>query len=419
VLTITGEAPIHILYVHQLFSTRGGAVGTRSYEVARRMVERGHAVTVVCGSYANAATGIETPFINGRREGLVDGIRVVEYNVPTGNKMSFLARAKAFADFIRRSLREVLRENYDVIYATSTPLTVAIHGIMAKLIRRKIFIFEVRDLWPELPKAMGVITNPLVLMAMSALEWTAYRTADACVGLSPGIVEGIRQRAGDKKEILFAPNAADLEFFAKTREQGIEIEGIRQSDFVAIFSGTHGIANGLDNVLDAAGVLMKNPQPEARRIRFVFIGDGGQKERLVARAQKEGLANCLFLDPVPKISLRRYLGRADVGIMALQNVKAFYFGTSPNKFFDYIAAGLPVICNYPGWVSEMIVENQCGEAVLPGDPEAFARTIIKMSRSTSDLQAMRLQSRRLAERDFDRDAICNHIVNFVEKTARQ
>ncbi|MBA3449223.1 MAG: glycosyltransferase family 4 protein [Pseudaminobacter sp.] len=406
-----------ILYVHQLFSTRGGAVGTRSYEIARRMVAAGHQVTVICSSYANADTGVSGPFVKGVREGMVDGIRVKEFAIPVGNKLSFQARIGAFIRFVVKSLRPVLRDDYDLLYATSTPLTVAVSGIVAKLARRKRFIFEVRDLWPELPKAMGVIRNPLVLAAMSGLEWSGYRAADACVGLSPGIVEGIRRRTGAEKPILLAPNAADLEFFADHESDDVSIPGIDPGDFVAIFTGTHGIANGLENVLDAAAAVAASPDEAARRIKFVFVGDGNRKAGLMERAEREKLGNCLFLDPVPKARLRGFLRRADVGVMALANVPAFYYGTSPNKFFDYLSASLPVICNYPGWVSDLIAEHDCGAGVEAENPQAFADALVAMAKDRDALATMGANARKLGETKFDRNLIAGQLIEFVEQVA--
>jgi glycosyltransferase involved in cell wall biosynthesis len=404
-----------ILYVHQLFSTRGGAVGTRSYEIARRMSERGHQVTMVCGSYANASTGLAGPFVKGLREGVVDGIKVREYAIEAGNKLSFPARVRSFLLFSLRTLSPVLRGDYDLVYATSTPLTVALNGIAAKLFRRrKKFIFEVRDLWPELPKAMGVINNPVVLSAMSALEWAGYRAADACVGLSPGIVDGIRRRAGARKPILLAPNAADLEFFAEADGMDATIPGIGAEDFVAIFTGTHGLANGLENVLRGAAVLKQRKGATASRIKLVFVGDGNRKEALMEQAVREGLSNCLFLDPVPKAELRSYLRRADVGIMALANVPAFYYGTSPNKFFDYLAVGLPVLCNYPGWVTDLINEHECGAAAEAENPEAFASALMHLADGPEALLGMQTNALTLAETSFAREKIAASLIDFVE-----
>src|SRR5690554_1021170 len=154
-----------ILYFHQHFSTPAGSGGTRSYEMARRLLAAGHVVTMIRGSSANGKTGVAVPFVKGKRRGLVDEIDVIEFDLPYSNKDGFLQRSALFMKFALRSIGVALRELTDIVFATSTPLTASIPGIFAKWIRRKPFVFEVRDLWPEPPRAMSVITNPLVLWA--------------------------------------------------------------------------------------------------------------------------------------------------------------------------------------------------------------------------------------------------------------
>ena len=385
-----------VLYFHQHFTTPRGASGTRSYEFARHLVEEGHEVTMVCGSSSKADTGLGGPFGRGRREGVVEGIRVVELEVPYSNYDGFLKRAWAFSRFALRSVGIALREEYDVVFATSTPLTAGIPGIAARWLRRKPFVFEVRDLWPELPKAMGVITNPVVLTLMSWLEWVSYHSAHRLIGLSPGIVEGIVRRGIDEQRVTMLPNGCDLELFDPERydRDSVEIPGVGPDDFVSAFTGAHGIANGLDAVLDAAAVLKERGRND---IKIVFIGDGKLKPRLIARAEQEGLDNCIFLDPVPKEELARMMVRVDVGLMILDNVPEFYRGTSPNKFFDYIASGTPVLNNYPGWLAEMIRSYQCGITTAPGDAEVFADALERLEGTPDDLRSWGAAARTLAE----------------------
>ncbi|GAA75674.1 hypothetical protein P20480_2143 [Pseudoalteromonas sp. BSi20480] len=147
---------------------------------------------MVCGSYGGGETGLTLDFIKGRREGVVDGIHIIEFDLAYSNADGLIKRAGTFLKFALKSIGIALTHKYDVVFATTTPLTAGIPGILARWLRGKPFVFEVRDLWPELPKEMGVITNPLVLAAMSALEWCSYRSAHRCIGLSPGIVEGIK-----------------------------------------------------------------------------------------------------------------------------------------------------------------------------------------------------------------------------------
>lgn len=405
---------MRVLYYHQHFSTPEGSTGTRSYEMARRLVLRGHEVTMVCGSYGMGRTGLSGDYRRGRRQGVVDGIRVIEYELPYSNKDSFLRRSYTFLRFAFRSIGLALTSKYDVVFATSTPLTAGLPGIVARFVRFKPFVFEVRDLWPELPRAMGVITNPVILKLLSWLEWISYRSAVACVGLSPGIVEGIRLRAGRGKQVEMIPNGCDLEMFGRDTIETIELRGVEKDDLVAAFIGAHGIANGLDAVLEAALELKSRGRKD---IKLFFVGDGMKKKELMRRVSHDGLDNCVFLDPVPKRDLKTIMTRVDVGMMILANVPAFYYGTSPNKFFDYITAGLPVINNYPGWLAEMINHHNCGHAVPPEDPQAFADALEMMADHRGSLVEMGENARKLAEKEFDRRKLAEHFVDLLESVA--
>ncbi|MEH6714989.1 glycosyltransferase family 4 protein [Parasphingorhabdus flavimaris] len=392
-----------ILYVHQHFSTPAGAAGTRSYEMASRLIAAGHEVTMVCGSNNTGKTGVDSPFFKGKRQGLVDGIKVIEFDLSYDNKNGFLRRSILFLKFALRSVGVALREPVDIVFATSTPLTAGIPGIAAKWIRRKPFIFEVRDLWPELPRAMGVITNPVVLWAMGLLEWVSYKSADRLIGLSPGIVEGISRHVPDHNKIALVPNGCDSELFSDNVERWRPAE-VSDRDFMAIFTGTHGQANGLTAVIDAAAILNAR---DAKGIKLVLVGDGAEKASLMNRVEKAGLEHIvIFHDPVPKTRLVGLLASADLGLQILADVPAFYYGTSPNKFFDYLAAGLPVITNYPGWIADLVEQYQCGIAVPAADPNLFATALIKMANTSEiDRRSMMGQSKRLAEEQFHRDRL--------------
>ncbi|MAZ21147.1 glycosyltransferase family 4 protein [Roseovarius sp.] len=400
---------MHVLYFHQHFSTPQGSAGTRSYEMAQALIRAGHSVTMVCGSYAQGNTGLASSFTKGRRRGMVAGIDVIEFDLNYGNDMGFAQRIGVFAKFALGSIGVALREPADVVFATTTPLTAGIPGIFARWFRRKPFVFEVRDLWPELPKAMGVITNPLVLWLMAVLEWSSYRSANRLVGLSPGIVDGIAARGVSRDRITMVPNGCDLDLFADPAEAW-RPEGVRDDQMLAIFTGTHGNANGLDAVLNAAAVLKARNRDD---IRIALVGQGREKAALQDRARAEGLDNVLFLDPVPKTRLTGLMAGADLGLQVLRNVPAFYYGTSPNKFFDYISAGLPVLNNYPGWLAGLIDETDCGFAVSPDDPEAFADALIAAAEDRQALTKKGANARQLAEAQFSRPLLAGKWVDWV------
>lgn len=401
-----------VLYFHQHFSTPKGSTGIRSYEMAHRLVARGHQVTMVCGSYGGGETGLTMPFVQGRRRGIVDGIEVIEFGLAYSNADGLVKRGLTFLKFALRSIGLAFTERYDVLFATTTPLTAGIPGIFARWLRGKPFVFEVRDLWPELPRAMGVIKNPLVLGAMSALEWASYRSAHRLIGLSPGIVEGIAHRGVLRDRITLVPNGCDLEIF----NGAVELwrpEQVKATDLLVVFAGTHGTANGLDAVLDAATKLKQRGRND---IKLLLIGQGKLKLGLQARAQREGLGNVVFHEPVNKARLAGLMAATDVGLQILVNVPAFYYGTSPNKFFDYIAAGLPVLNNYPGWLTQMIIDNKCGFAVPPDNAAAFADALEQAADDRQALKNMGTRARALAQKEFSRLLLADRWVNTLKAT---
>jgi glycosyltransferase involved in cell wall biosynthesis len=404
-----------ILYFHQHFSTPQGAAGIRSYGMARRLLARGHQVTMVCGSYGGGKTGLAGDFQDGIRRGMVDGIDIIELDLAYSNHDGFASRAMTFLKFAFRSVRLAFSEPCDLVFATTTPLTAGIPGILARWLRRKPFVFEVRDLWPELPKAMGVIRNPLVLAVMSWLEWLSYHSAHRVIGLSPGIVQGIQSRGIAAERVEMVPNGCDLDIFAAEEIKPWRPDGIPDEALLAIFTGTHGIANGLESVLETAKVLKARGRSD---ICLLLVGQGKLKADLQVTAESAGLDNVLFHAPVDKARLAGLMAGADIGMQILANVPAFYFGTSPNKFFDYIAAGLPVINNYPGWLAEMIVQHDCGFAVPPDSPDAFADALIKAADDRSALVKMGENARQLARAEFDRAILADRFAGALERAAR-
>lgn len=400
-----------ILYFHQHFSTPKGSAGIRSYAMAQSLIRNGHQVTMVCGSFGAGQTGLTQPFDKGVRKGNVDGIDIIEFELPYSNSLSFLKRILIFLSFAFKSIKVAFTEQYDVLFATTTPLTAGIPGIFAKWLRRKPFVFEVRDLWPELPKAMGVIKNPIVLWMMSVLEWVSYRSADRLVGLSPGIVEGIKKCGVAPEKIASIPNGCDLDIFAQEHEPWRPAE-VKSTDLMAIFTGTHGLANGLGAVIEAAAQLQKRGRDD---IKLVLVGDGMQKKTLVEQASQRQLTNIIFHDPVNKTKLAGLMASADIGLQILANVPAFYYGTSPNKFFDYIAAGLPVLNNYPGWLAELIEKQKCGFAVAPENPQAFADALEYAADHREILVQMGKNAQQTAQAQFNRQDLSQQFSEWVAR----
>lgn len=398
-----------ILYIVQHFNIPDGSGGIRPYKMAKALVNSGIEVIVVCGSYGGAKTGLNIDFVNGKRRGFYENIEIIEFEMPYSNNLGFIKRTYLFLKFAMKSIWFSLFEKYDILFASSTPLTAGIPGIFAKWIRRKKFVFEVRDLWPELPKAMGVIKNPAVLCGMGILEYMCYHSADKLIGLSKGIVDGIKKRGIPKERIKNIPNGCDLDIFSTIIDSQRPIEA-EAGDFLCLYSGTHGIANGLNILIDVADILTQKKRSD---IKFVLIGQGKYKNDLQQKSHHKNLKNIIFLDPVNKNDLAKLMNACDIGMQLLANIPEFYNGTSPNKFFDYIAAGLPVLNNYPGWISNLIEEKKCGVTVLPDDPEAFADELLKISNNRNKLNLMSINAKHLAKKSFDRDILAKEWVDWV------
>lgn len=399
-----------VIYFAEHFDTPKTGGGLRPYQMAKRLIAAGHQVTMVCGG-DHKRLGLPASTKKNVYRGDIDGIDVVQISIPYSNNDGVPKRAIVFLKFAWKAMGYALKEDYDLLFATSTPLTDGLPGIAAKWFRRKKFVFEVRDLWPELPKALGM-KNPFLIWGMSVLEKYSYHAADACVGLSPGICEGIRRRSQIGKPISMIPNGCDLDLFTVSTQKPDIIPGVNPTDTVAAFTGAHGVANGLDAVLDMALVLKQRNRDD---IKMVFVGEGKMKNSLKERAERENLNNCIFMGYMPKKELNEVMSRADVGLMILANIPAFYYGTSPNKFFDYIASGLPVVNNYPGWLADMINENKCGIAVEPEKPEMFADAMIQMADHPELRKEYGENGRALAEREFARDLLGAKFVEFLEK----
>jgi len=396
-----------IVYIHQHFGTRKDSSGTRSYEFARRLIDRGHEVVMICATRDSspAASSNESGF----SEEVIDGIRVIRSSIRYSTKLSIGQRVSSFTKFALSTIKKVKAEkNVDLVFATSTPLTVAIPGVLGAKYHKVPFMLEIRDLWPELPKALGV-RNPFLLFPMKQLELWAYRNAQRIIALAPGIKAGIAQTGYPEDKIALIPNSADIDVFKPA------VTSNTSKSIKLMFTGAHGIANGLDAVINAAKVLQDRGESG---IQFLFIGSGATKAKLIERTKELSLLNVMFYNPVPKIELARVLSDADVGMMILKNVPAFYDGTSPNKYFDYIASGLPVLVNYPGWLKEMIEREGCGIYVPPDDPTAFADAVVRLRDNPEERIAMGLRSRALAVRDYARDDLAERFIEVLE-SARQ
>jgi glycosyltransferase involved in cell wall biosynthesis len=403
---------VRVLYLHQHYSTPEGTLPGRSHAFAAALAARGHDVTLLCGRHEGAEIGSDAAFRRGVRRAEVAGYRVVQRDIPYANAMEARARGWAFLRYASWATRRALFGRFDLVIASSTPLTVALPMIAAKRLRGMRTLFEVRDRWPDLPAAMGLLTRRTEA-ALARLERAALAAADAVVALAPGTAEALGVACGDPSRVAFIPNGCDRALFADAAaERPVTAP---EGGILAVYAGAHGPANGLSQLLDVAWVLKAWKET---RVRLVLIGTGAEKPALVARARAEAHDNLTILDPEPRARLAAVLKGADVALHCLAPVPAFAAGTSPNKVFEALAAGLPVLTNCPGWLGRELTRARAGMAFSPGHPAPFAEALSVLAAAPERRAAMASAAARLALR-FDRTLLAARFCAVAEAAAQR
>ena len=398
---------MHILYLHQHFSTPDGSTATRSFAFARTLAMRGHRVTLATGRYQGAETGLAGAFRKGQREGRVAGFQVVEFDIPCANAMGVAARGAAFLRYAAAATRLAFRVKPDLIIASSTPLTVVLPALLAKGLRGIPFIFEIRDPWPELPRAMGVLPAPLAPV-FDTLANFACRHAAAVVALSEGMAETALARGADPARVQVIGNGCDLDLF------GPQVAPWRPPEaapweVLALYAGAHGRANGLGVVIEAASILAARGET---RLRILLVGEGAEKTALIQQAA--GLPNLTFLPPMPKHDVARLFAGSQIALHILANCPAFAEWTAPNKLMDGLAAGHPVISTAPGQAARLLADGGCGIAVPPGDAAGLAAALMNLVENPARRAAMGAAARSLAMRQHDRRLLAARFATLVE-----
>jgi glycosyltransferase involved in cell wall biosynthesis len=401
---------MHILYIHQHFATPSGSTGTRSYEFARRWTKAGHNVTMLTGHYDIG--GLE-PGKGLIQEQVIEGIRVIVVGIKYSNKQPFPQRIISFFCFILLSIYAAMKtKGVDVIYATSTPLTVGIPALVVKWFQRTPFVFEVRDQWPEIPIELGIIKNKFLTKALLWLERLIYKNSEAIVALSPGIAEGVRHVNGTNKLITTIPNSCDTDLF----RPGIDSSIIRKEydwgdKLVFLHAGAMGKVNGLEFIIDTAERLK-----DQRDITFVLIGDGNQKDTLRKKIKQLDLNNVEILDPIPKAQLPQVFAACDVSMVIVANFSILEHN-SANKFFDSLSAGKPVLLNYSGWQRKILEDNAAGYGCDLYNTGEFVEKVLYFNSHRDELSKMGQNARRVAIERFDRSQLAGRALNALRQVA--
>jgi glycosyltransferase involved in cell wall biosynthesis len=400
---------MHILLIHQAFAALDEPGGTRHHELARFLAARGHKVTVVASpvSYLTGhAKGHRVPWLTRELDG--DRITILRaYTYPALHR-SFAHRVVSFISFMLSSFFIGLRvRDVDLVWGTSPPIFQGATAWAIAGLKRVSFIFEVRDLWPAFAIAVGVLRQPILVRLSQWLERFLYRRADTVVVNSPGFMDHVQARGA--RHVALIPNGSDVDMFdpQATGERFRKANGL-SDHFVVLYAGAHGLSNDLGVILEAANLLRDH-----REIAIVMLGDGKEKNALMARAAQMALPNLHFLPPVPKTEMPRALAAADACIAILKPIP-LYATVYPNKVFDYMAAGRPVILAIDGVIREVIEQAAAGIFVPPGDPQALADGIRNFNADRHLSRVMGLNGRRYLEAHFDRATLADQLAELVE-----
>lgn len=392
-----------IIYLDQYFNTPEMPGGTRSYEMARRLVGLGHEVHMI--------TTWREPEGRKKRCFLTTeaGIKVHWYPIPYSNKMGFYARIFAFLTFVFTATFRALKIKSDVLFASSTPLTIAIPAIVASKLKRLPMVFEVRDLWPEVPIALGILKNPLLIFLSRCLEKFAYFFASDIVALAPGMKDAVL-KVNRNASVTVIPNGCDFELFEQVRVGELrEKYQWLQGKKVVLYPGTIGRVNNVEYLV-AIAEKMQGIDPN---VFFVVVGDGimAGEIRRIAQHYKVLDRNFYMIGEVSKREIAEWFHIANLVAVFYKAPLCATANSVQNKFFDALSAGKPVVFEHDGWSVNML--EALGGAIRLSDSNPFAAATTLAERLSDDVWYKKacFSSRKLGKDRFDR----NNLVKDLEQ----
>lgn len=379
---------MNILYLHQYFKTpeEGGAI--RSYHIAKALVAAGHQVTLI------TAHNLPEKVIK-----TIEGIRVIYLPIYYKNNLSFIKRIQSYYTFSNQAVKEAKQlKNTDLVYASSTPLTVGLAALKLNLP----YVFEVRDLWPKIPIELGYL-NPFIGNFFYWLEHKIYQKSKAIISLSPDSKRYIDNLGfADKNHLI--TNMADCAFFTP--------HDVVEEKFTLCYTGTFGAANQLKYIINLAQLAQQQQLP----IQLILIGEG--KEYNYIKSLAKGLSNVIIQPFTNKEAVRAVLNKSHAHITSFLEHPALE-GMSPNKFFDALAAGKLSIVNTKGWLKDYVEKNACGFYYPPNNPQEFIDKLTFYLNDKTLLLSAQQTARLCAERDFSVQELTKKITLIVENITLQ
>jgi len=347
---------------------------TRDYDLGRELVAKGHTVTIVASSFSHYRFA-ETRLAPGQawKSEIHDGVRFVWVRTSSYTKSDW-RRAVNMLSYAWRAFRRglTLPGRPDVVIGTCPhPFAPLAAYVLARL-RRARFVYDVRDLWPQTPVEMGALRDgSVVTQALRALERFLFARARLIVTVLPYAGDYVASRGIAREKVVWIPNGVNLTYY----QDLAPYRGGAAGNFTVMYVGGHARYQGLDVLLDAARVLQDNGE---ETMRFVFVGDGPERPRLMARAVELGLRNTEFRGLVPKQQLFRVMEEADAFILKFKDLPLLRYGASPIKLFDYFAAGRPVVYACASR-NNAVEESMAGLTAPPEDPAAIAKAVQALS----------------------------------------
>ncbi len=406
---------MHILFISQYFPPEMGAPSARTYELSRAWVREGHQVTVITG-FPHHPTGIIPPEYKQHIFKIEhkDGIKVIRtYVFPTANK-GFFKRILSYFSFMVSAvlLGPWKTGKVDVVIATSPQFFVAIAGYLLSHLKRRPFIFEVRDLWPESIVQLGQLKNRLIIRILEFIEVFLYRQARRVVVVADSSVPILKEKGIPEGKIATIKNGVDLQLFRPRTVPGdLKAHLNLTGKFVVSYIGTMGLSHALDKVLESAK-LIESDYPE---IHFLLIGEGAEKQHLIARQRELGLSNVSFLDQIPKEKLPEYYALSDLVLVTLRKLPLFQC-VIPSKIFEIMAMARPILISVDGEAKRLVVEEaRAGIFVEPENAEQMRDLIAHLYQHPEIREEMGVNGRKFVEKHFDRNKLAQKYLQVLEE----
>lgn len=398
-----------IIYIHQYFVTPQEPGATRSYWISRELVNRGHHVTVITGNS-------ESKHESGRFDR--DGIDVIYINNFYNNSQTKLQKVWSFVKFIFQSISVAAKEkDVDLVYATSTPLTIGAVALALRTLKGWRYVFEVRDLWPEFPIQVGAVTNPVLIWLLRKFEKRIYKRSEHVVALSPGMQDGVIKAGTPVEKTSMIPNMSKPDIFYphEVSQDIVKQFNLDLTKFNVIHFGMLAVANGLDYIIKAAIELKKRGD---NSIQFLFMGEGAMQPMLEDMVKENDLNNVRFLGNYKVGVVAEVTNCCDASITSFKNLPILATN-SPNKLFDSLSAGKTIIVNSAGWTKDMVEKDNCGFYVDPEKPEMLADKLLEVKDNKPLLEEWGKNARRLSVEVYDKAKLSAQVADVLEETFRK